>query len=50
MIKKIAAIIIILLGAYMIYLGYLPEQMMRPPVISGVAFVIIGAVFLSPRA
>ena len=50
MFKKIAAVLLILLGAYMIYLGYLPEKVMLPPVISGIGFLIIGAVFLSPRA
>lgn len=48
--KKIAAIILIILGAYMIYLGFLPEKMMRPPVVSGIGFLIIGAVFLSPKS
>lgn len=36
----------IVLGIYMLYLG-IPEGM-RPPMVTGVGFLIIGAVFLVP--
>lgn len=50
MIKKVVALILIILGFYMIYLGFLPEKIMRPPLVTGVGFILIGAVFLSPRS
>jgi putative Mn2+ efflux pump MntP len=50
MFKKIAALILIILGFYMIYLGFLPEKIMRPPLVTGVGFLLIGAIFLSPRS
>ncbi len=50
MIKKVVALILIILGVYMIYLGFLPEKIMRPPLVTGVGFILIGAVFLSPRS
>jgi len=49
MFKKIAALILIILGFYMLYLGFLPEKIMRPPLVTGVGFIVIAAVFLSPR-
>jgi len=48
--KKIAAILLLILGFYMIYLGFLPEKVMHPPVVSGLGFIIIGVVFLSPKS
>ncbi len=49
--KKIAAVLLLILGAYMIYLSF-PEggKMMRPPMVSGIAFLIIGGVWLSPSS
>lgn len=44
---KIAGIILIILGIYMLYLG-IPTNM-RPPMVTGVGFIVIGAVFLVPR-
>ena len=45
-----AALLLIILGIYMIYLGtkvsFLPAS---PPTISGVAFIVIGAVFWKLR-
>ncbi|MCR9155004.1 MAG: hypothetical protein NXI09_12920 [Bacteroidetes bacterium] len=48
--KKIVAIILLILGAYMIYLS-MPEggNIMRPPMVSGIAFILIGIVWVSPR-
>jgi|GEM_PF-1364772 len=49
--KRIAAIILLILGGYMIYLS-LPNEahdLMRPPMVSGVAFLLIGLVWLSPN-
>lgn len=48
--KKIAGIVLLVLGLYMIYLSF-PEggNIMRPPMVSGLAFLIIGGVFLSPK-
>lgn len=45
--KKIAGVILIILGAYMLYLG-IPASM-RPPIVTGVGFLIIGAVWLFDR-
>ena len=42
--KSIAAVIVILLGAYLLYLG-IPKSM-QPPIVSGIAFIVIGAVWL----
>jgi putative Mn2+ efflux pump MntP len=47
---KIVGVLLLILGVYMIYLGFLPEKMMRPPVVTGVGFLLIGAVFIKPAA
>jgi len=44
--KKAAGIILVILGVYMLYLG-IPANM-RPPMVTGVGFLVIGAVFLAP--
>lgn len=45
--KKIVAIVLLVLGAYMLYLSF-PEgaQAMRPPMVSGIAFILIGGLWL----
>jgi hypothetical protein len=45
--KKIAAALIIILGLYMLYLG-IPSNM-RPPMVTGVGFILIGLVWLFPN-
>ena len=42
--KSIAAVIVLMLGAYLLYLGI--PQGMQPPIVSGIAFFVIGAVWL----
>lgn len=42
--KSLAGIVVILLGIYMLYLG-IPKSM-QPPIVSGIAFIIIGGVWL----
>lgn len=47
--KKIVAILLLVLGAYMIYLSMPGEGVIqRPPMVSGLAFILIGVVWLSP--
>lgn len=48
--KKAAAIILILLGIAMIYIGgfYAPKVML-PPIITGVGFFLIALVFLNDK-
>lgn len=49
--KRIAGILLLVLGLYMIYLSFpAGGGIMRPPMVSGLAFLIIGGVFLSPKA
>lgn len=43
--KKIAAIILIVLGLVMMFLGY--QLTALPPALTGVGFVVIALVFLS---
>jgi len=44
--KKIAGIIVLILGVYMMYLGGIKApKLMLPPLVSGIAFSIIGLVF-----
>ncbi|QNR22817.1 hypothetical protein [Croceimicrobium hydrocarbonivorans] len=48
--KRIASIILLILGIYMIYLSIPSEGViMRPPMVSGVAFILIGLVWLNPK-
>lgn len=49
--KKVAGVVLLILGLYMIYLSF-PEAggIMRPPMVSGIAFLVIGGVFLNPKA
>ncbi len=48
--KRIVAIILMILGAYMIYLSMPGDgSIMRPPMVSGLAFILIGVVWLSPN-
>lgn len=48
--KRIVAIILMILGAYMIYLSMPGDgNIMRPPMVSGLAFILIGVVWLSPN-
>ncbi|MGK0406908.1 MAG: putative Mn2+ efflux pump MntP [Roseivirga sp.] len=47
---KIVGVLLIILGVYMIYLGFLPTKMMRPPVVTGAGFLLIAAVFLRQDA
>lgn len=42
--KSVVAVIVLLLGAYLLYLGI--PQGMQPPIVSGIAFILIGAVWL----
>ena len=44
--KKIAAILLIVLGLVMLFLGY--QLTALPPALTGVGFVIIAIVFLNP--
>jgi membrane-bound ClpP family serine protease len=48
--KRIAAILLLILGAYMIHLSMLGEAIARPPMVSGIAFIIIGGVWLSNKS
>lgn len=48
--KKIAAVILLILGIYMIYLGGIKApKLMLPPVISGIGFMIIALVFFTDK-
>jgi uncharacterized membrane protein len=48
--KRIVAIILMILGAYMIYLSMPGDgSIIRPPMVSGLAFILIGVVWLSPN-
>jgi len=47
MIQRIIAIIVILLGIYMIFLGI--KANMQPPLITGIGFILIGFLFLSKK-
>lgn len=50
MMKKIASIILLMLGLYMIYLGGIKApKLMLPPVISGIGFLIIALVFFNDK-
>ena len=45
--KKIAGIILLILGMYMLYLGGVKApKLMLPPVISGIGFIVIALVFI----
>lgn len=48
--KRIIAIVLLILGGYMIYLS-MPGggAIMRPPMVSGIAFILIGLVWLNPK-
>ena len=49
--KKIAGVVLLILGLYMIYLSFPASGgVMRPPMVSGIAFLVIGGVFLNPKA
>lgn len=41
---RILAIVVILLGIYMIFLGV--KASMQPPLITGIGFILIGVLFL----
>lgn len=45
--QRILAIIIILLGIYMIFLGI--KSNMQPPLVTGIGFILIGLLFLSGK-
>ncbi|EHQ40967.1 hypothetical protein [Myroides odoratus] len=45
---RILAIIVILLGIYMIYLGI--KASMQPPLITGIGFILIGVLFLMNKS
>jgi len=45
---SVAAIILVILGAYMIYLG--TDKNSLPPTITGIGFIIIAFVFLGLRS
>lgn len=48
--KRIVAIILMILGAYMIYLSMPGEGVIqRPPMVSGIAFILIGLVWVNPK-
>lgn len=47
MIQRIIAIILLLLGIYMIYLGI--KASMQPPLITGIGFILIGFLFLNKK-
>ena len=48
--KKIAAVILLILGFYMLYLGGVKApKLMLPPVISGVGFLVIALVFFTDK-
>lgn len=46
--KAIVGVLLLILGGYMLYLGFKPEPIMRPPMVTGVGFILIGIVFLLP--
>ncbi len=49
--KRIVGIILLILGAYMVYLSMPGDgSIMRPPMVSGIAFLLIGIVWLNPKA
>ena len=48
--KKIVAVLLVIFGAYMLYLGGVKApKLMLPPVISGIGFILIAAVFLTDK-
>ncbi len=48
--KKVAAIILVLLGIAMIYIGgFYAPKLMLPPIITGVGFFAIAAVFFNDK-
>ena len=48
--KKLAGIILIILGIAMIYIGgFQAPKLMLPPIITGVGFFAIAGVFLSKK-
>ena len=48
--KKFSAVILVVLGLYMIYLGGVKApKLMLPPVISGIGFLVIAIVFFSDK-
>lgn len=44
--KKIIGVLLLILGIYMLYLG-IPAGL-RPPMVTGVGFLLIGIAFLYP--
>lgn len=49
--KRIIAIVLMILGGYMIYLSMPAEgTIMRPPMVSGIAFILIGIVWVNPKS
>ncbi|MGY0408853.1 MAG: hypothetical protein ACWIPJ_10960 [Polaribacter sp.] len=50
MTKKLATILLILLGIVMIYIGgFYAPKIMIPPIITGIGFFIIASVYLKER-
>jgi len=48
--KKVAGIILLILGLYMMYLGAIKApKLMLPPFISGIAFMVISIVFITDK-
>lgn len=50
MTKKLAAILLILLGIVMIYIGvFYAPKIMLPPIITGLGFFIIASVYINEK-
>ena len=47
--KKLAAYLLIILGIAMIYIGSTAPKFMLPPVITGIGFFVISAVYLQEK-
>ena len=48
--KKVAALILIILGIAMIYIGgFHAPKLMLPPIITGIGFFVIAAIFLKDK-
>jgi hypothetical protein len=48
--KKIAGVILLILGLYMMYLGGIKApKLMLPPFVSGIAFLVIAMVFITDK-
>tara|TARA_R110002096_G_C14021968_1_gene670139 strand:- start:262 stop:414 length:153 start_codon:yes stop_codon:yes gene_type:complete len=48
--KKITAVVLLVLGIYMLYLGGVKApKLMLPPVISGIGFILIAIVFITEK-